>query len=149
MQTDIMHLADIFETFRDTYVSKGIILTHVTFYTSPGLSWNAMLYSTKIKLNLITDQSILKFFKSLVRRGVITVFHHYAEANNPYLPNFGESKPKSYISSYRCIRIYTDGQCHKSFLLETSDGLLKKKFKKSSTPYPEMFKIIRSTPAQV
>ena len=49
-----------------------------------------MLYSTKVKLDLITDQSVLEFFESQVRGGVATIFHRYAEANNQYLPNFDQ-----------------------------------------------------------
>ena len=61
LETDIMHLTDIFETFRDTCI-QNYDLDPCHFYTAPGLSWNAMLYSTEVKLDLITDQSILEFF---------------------------------------------------------------------------------------
>ena len=84
-----------------------------------------MLYSTKIKLELITDQSILEFFESQVRGGVSTVFHRYAEFNNPYLPDFNPSNPKSYISYIDACNLY-GWQCLKSYLLETFNGLLMK-----------------------
>ena len=102
MQTDIMHLADIFETFRDTCL-RNYNLDPCHFYTSPGLSWNAMLYSTKIQLDLISDQSILEFFESQVRGGVSTVFHRYAEANNPYLPDFEPETAKVLHQLHRCM----------------------------------------------
>ena len=65
-----------------------------------------MLYSTKVKLDLITDQSVLEFFESQVRGGVATIFHRYAEANNQYLPNFDPTKPKSYIVDLDANNLY-------------------------------------------
>ena len=105
LQTDVLHLADIFETFRDTCLTN-YNLDPCHFYTSPNLSWNAMLYSTRVKLDLLTEQDKLEFFESQVRGGISTVFHRHAEANNQYLSNFDESKPKSFIAYLDANNLY-------------------------------------------
>ena len=65
-----------------------------------------MLYSTKIELDLITDQSVLEFFESQVRGGTSTIFHRYAQANNQYLPNFESTKRKSFINHIDATNLY-------------------------------------------
>ena len=87
LKTDVLHLSDVFETFRNTCL-KHYKLDPLWFYTAPGLAWNAMLKKTKINLELISDNSVLEFFEQQMRGGVSTVFHRYAEANNKYLPNY-------------------------------------------------------------
>ena len=52
LRTDVLHLTDVFEEFRNTCL-RHYGLDPLWFYTSPGLAWNAMLKKTKIKLELI------------------------------------------------------------------------------------------------
>ena len=54
LRTDVLLLADVFETFRKTCLSQyGLDPAH--YYTSPGLSWDALLKKTGIELELLTD----------------------------------------------------------------------------------------------
>ena len=62
LQSDILLLADIFENFRRTcllYYKQD--LTH--YFTSPGLSCDAMLKMTGIKLELMTDVDMFQFIE--------------------------------------------------------------------------------------
>ena len=93
LATDVIHLADILKTIRDKCINN-YHLDPCHFYTSPGLSWNAMLYSTKKEFELVTRQDVLEFFESQIRGGVLTMFH-YAQANDPYLPNYDKTQPTS------------------------------------------------------
>ena len=105
LKTDVIHLTDVFEELRKTCL-KYYKLDPLWFYTAPSLSWNAMLYKTKVKLELVSDSTVLEFFEQQMRGGFSIVFDRYAEANNRYLPNYDESKPSSYIPSLDANNLY-------------------------------------------
>ena len=52
--SDVLLLADVFESFRRTCL-EYYKLDPCHYFTSPGLSWDAMLKMTNIKLELMTD----------------------------------------------------------------------------------------------
>ena len=54
LKSDILLLADVFENFRNTCL-QYYKLDPCRYYTSPGLSWDAMLKMTDINLELMTD----------------------------------------------------------------------------------------------
>ena len=54
LKTDVLLLADVFENFRKTCL-KNYKLDPCHYMSSPGLSWDAMLKSTGIVLDLISD----------------------------------------------------------------------------------------------
>ena len=53
MKSDVLMLADVFESFRDVCM-KIYQLDPCHYYTAPGLPWDAMLKMTKVKLELLT-----------------------------------------------------------------------------------------------
>ena len=97
LKTDVLHLADVFEQFRSTCL-KPDRLDPLWYLTAPALAWNTMLKKTKVSLELISDNSVLKFFESQLRGGIPSVLHHYAGANNKYLDSYDSTKPSSYIA---------------------------------------------------
>ena len=103
--TDVLHLADIFESFR-TLCNQEYKLDPCHYYTAAGFSWDAMLKFTKIKLDYITDQNVLEFFEKQIRGGLCTAMHRYAEANNPYLPNHNKALPNTYLSYVDANNLY-------------------------------------------
>ena len=62
-KSDLLLLADVFESFRKTCL-QYYKLDPCHYFTSPGLSWDAMLKMTNIKLELMTD---VDMFQSLKR----------------------------------------------------------------------------------
>ena len=54
LRTDVLLLADVFETFRKTSLQQ-YGLDPANYYSSPGLSWDALLKSTGVELELLTD----------------------------------------------------------------------------------------------
>ena len=62
LKTDVLLLANVFETFRRTCL-EHYQLDPAHFYTSPGLAWQACLKKTGIRLELLTDPDMLLMFE--------------------------------------------------------------------------------------
>ena len=62
LQTDVLLLADVFEEFRNICI-ENYSLDPAWYYTSPGLSWDALLKHSKVKLELLTDPDMLLMFE--------------------------------------------------------------------------------------
>jgi len=58
LKTDVLLLADVFETFRKKWM-KNYSLDPANYYTLPGLSWQSALKMTGVKLQLLTDPTSL------------------------------------------------------------------------------------------
>ena len=58
VQSDTLLLGDVFENFRNTYI-KVYELDPAHFLLLPGLTWQACLKKTNIKLKLLTDYDML------------------------------------------------------------------------------------------
>ena len=54
LKTDVLLLADVFESFRKTCL-EYYKLDPYNYFSAPGLSWDALLRMTKINLDLISD----------------------------------------------------------------------------------------------
>jgi len=65
------------------------------FFTTPGLSWEAMLKFTKIEFDLVTDIDQYKFIQSGIRGGLVQCTCRYAKANNKYVENIDSTQKSS------------------------------------------------------
>ena len=96
LQSDVLLLTDVFENFRNTCMQYyGLDPCH--YFTSPGLSWDAMLKMTKVKLELMTDINMYQFIEKGMRGGVSYIANRYDKANNKYMEGYDEKKPSKYI----------------------------------------------------
>ena len=57
LKTDVLLLADVFEKFIKTCLDY-LRLDPCHYFNSPGLSWDAMLKLTGIKLDLVSDKKL-------------------------------------------------------------------------------------------
>ena len=96
LRTDVILLANVFEAFRNTCL-EHYSLDPAHFYTSPGLAWKACLKKTGIRLELLTDPSMLLMFECGIRGGIMQAVHRYATANNEYMEELYNPKE---LSSY-------------------------------------------------
>ena len=105
LESDVLLLADVFENFREVCM-KNYELDPAWYYTSPGLSCDAMLKNTRVKLDLLTDYEMLMMLEKGVRGGVSMISNRYAKANNKYMKDFDETKESSHIQYLDANNLY-------------------------------------------
>ena len=83
-------LPDLFENFRNNRLKNyGFCLSH--YLSAPSLSWDAVLYITKVEPELIPDPDIFIFFEKATKGEVSYISKIYSKAQNKYLKS---CKPK-------------------------------------------------------
>ena len=103
--SDVLLLTDIFENFRKTCI-QYYKLDPCHYFTSPGLSWDAMLKMTNIKLELMTDIDMFQFIKKGMHGGVSYIANRYGNANNKYMKEYDEKAPSKYIMYLDANNLY-------------------------------------------
>ena len=84
----------MFEKFISTNLEYyGLDPSH--YFSSPGLSWDAMLKMTKIELEKINDPDKYMFLEQGMRGGVSYINKRYSKANNKYCPDYDKTKPEN------------------------------------------------------
>ena len=81
LKTDVLLLCDIFEKFIKTCL-KYYCLDLCNYFSSPELSWDAMLKMTGIKLELISNIDIYLFIEKGMRGGNSYISKRYSESDS-------------------------------------------------------------------
>ena len=81
------------------------------YFTSPGLSWDAMLKMTVIKLELMTDVDMFQFIEKGLRGGISYIANRHGEANNMYMSGYDSSKLSKYIMYLDVNNLYGYAMC--------------------------------------
>ena len=103
--SDVLLLTDVFKNFRKTCM-QYYKLDPCHYFTSPGLSWDAMLKMTNIKLELMTDIDMFQFIEKGMRGGVSYIANRYGNANNKYMKEYDEKAPSKYIMYLDANNLY-------------------------------------------
>ena len=96
LKSDILLLTDVFENFRKA-CQQYYELDPAHYFTTPGLSWDAMLKMTKTKLKLISDVDMFQFIEKGMRGGISYIANRYGKANNKYMENYNPKDATKYI----------------------------------------------------
>ena len=59
--------------------------------SAPGLTWQACLKKTGVKLELITDYDVFMMIEEGIRGGMCQAIYRHAKANNKYMNNYDKS----------------------------------------------------------
>ena len=121
LKSDVLLLADVFESFRRMAIST-YKLDPAHYFTAPGLSWDAMLKLTKVKLQLIDDTDMYLMIESGIRGGVSMITK---KNTSRLIIHFVMTMMKKNHATISCIWmqiIYMAGQCRKSFLKRILGG---------------------------
>lgn len=110
LQSDVLLLSDIFESFRRT-CRKNYKLDPAFYLTTPSLSFDAMLLKTNVQLQLIEELEIVRMIQSGIRGGICLCSTRYAKSNNKYLSNYDPSIPNNYLMYIDCNNLYGFAMC--------------------------------------
>ena len=93
LKKDVLLLADVFEKFINTCI-KYYSLDPTHYFSAPGLSWDAMLNMTGIKLDKIDDSDMHLFIERGMRGGICVAIQKYCKANNEHCKDYDSNKSR-------------------------------------------------------
>jgi len=103
LRTDVLLLANVFETFRSTSMQHyGLDPAH--YFSAAGMSWDTLLKMTKVELELLTDIDVHLFMEKGLRGGVCMVSKRFAKASNPDI--YKSTKPNRWIMYLDANNVY-------------------------------------------
>ena len=105
LKPDILLLADVFEKFIKTCLDY-YRLDPCHYFSSPVLSWDAMLKMTGIKLDLISDIDMHLFIEKGMRSGISYISKRYNKANNKYMKCYDSSEESKFIMYLDANNLY-------------------------------------------
>ena len=105
LKSDILLLADVFENFRKM-CQQYYELDPAHYFTTPGLSWDAMLKTTETELELMSDVDMFQFIEKGMRGGISYIANRYGKANNKYMKNYNSEEVSKYIMYLDANNLY-------------------------------------------
>ena len=100
-----MLLADVFEKFIDTCL-KFYGLDPCHYFSSPRLSWDAMLKMTGVKFKKTSDIDKYLFIEKGLRGGISYTAKRYAIVNNKYINDYDPKNPSTFITYLDMNNLY-------------------------------------------
>ena len=106
LKTDVLLLADVFENFINTCLDYDQ-LDPCQYFSSPGLSWDAMLKMTGIELQLTSDVDMHLFIEKGMIGSISYIAKMHSKANNKYIKCCDSGKENKYITYLDANNLYT------------------------------------------
>ena len=105
LRTDMLLLADVFETFRRT-AQIHYKLDPAHYFSLPGMAFDALLQKSKVKLELLTDINMHLFIEKGLQGGISMVSRLHAKAKNEQCPGYDPEKPNTWIKYLDANNLY-------------------------------------------
>ena len=110
LKKDVLLLADVFEKFISICL-KYYELDPCHYFSSPGLSWDAILKMTDIELEKVSDIDKYLFIEKGTKGGVSYIAKRYAKANNKYMNDYDLEKLSTFITYLDKNNLYGWSMC--------------------------------------
>ena len=105
LKTDVLLLADVFEKFISTCLDYyGLDPCH--YFSSLGLSWDAMLKMTRIELKLISNIDMHLFIEKGMRGGISYIAKRHSKTSNKYIKCYVSGEESKYIMYLDANNLY-------------------------------------------
>ena len=95
LKKDVLLLEDVLENF---ICLKYYELDPCHYFSSPGLSWDAILKMAGVKLEKISGIEKYLFIEKGLRGGISYISKRYAKANNEYISDYDSNEPSAFIT---------------------------------------------------
>ena len=105
LKKGVQLLADVFKKFIDTCL-KFYGLDPCHYFNFPGLSWDAILKMTGVKLEKISDIDKYLFIEKGLRGGISYIAKRYAKTNNKYMNDYDPKKPSTFMTYLDMNNLY-------------------------------------------
>ena len=121
LKTDVLLVANVFEKFINTCLDYyGLHPCH--YFSSVGLSWDAMLKMTGIKLDLISDIDMHLSIEKEIRGDISYIAKRHSKANNKFMECYDSSEESKYTLLILMQIICMAGQWVSIYLIEDLNG---------------------------
>ena len=105
LKRNVLLLTDVFKKFVSTCLDYyGLDPCH--YFSSPGLSWDAMFKMTAIELELISDIDMHLFIEKRMRGCISYIIKRHSKANNKYMECYDSSNESIYITYLDTNNLY-------------------------------------------
>ena len=110
LKKDVLLLADIFENFIASSL-ENIKLDPCHYFSSPGLTWDALLKMTDQSLEKNYDPDIHFYIERVKKGGICDVIKRYSKVNNLDCPDYDPTKETIYINYIDMNNLYGYAMC--------------------------------------
>ena len=105
LKIDVLLLVDVFEKFINTCLDYyGLDPCH--YFSSPGLSWDAMSKMTGVELEVISDIDMHLFIEKGMRGGISYIAKRHSKAKNKHIKSSDSTEESVYIIYLNAKNLY-------------------------------------------
>ncbi|XP_046547498.1 uncharacterized protein LOC124257474 [Haliotis rubra] len=105
VKTDVLLLADVFESFR-TMALEYYHLDPAHYYTLPGMGWDAMLKMGKVELERLTDIDQILMLESGMRGGISMISKKHSLSNLPGQEDYKPDEANKHLIYWDANNLY-------------------------------------------